>query len=306
MNVATTNLDRCIESGKRVVIAEISPPQGVDPAPLGLTAKRLAGKVQALAVSDNRDRVSMSALAAASLVAASGVEPILHITTRDRNRAALVSEVLGAQALGIRNVLCTSGTHQTLGDFRSAKNVYDVDPIQLLQIYSRLSSDAGVVGQKAGIAGAGPFCLGAVASPNADPLELQIGRLAKKAAAGAKFLVTQPIYDLQRFAAWWQALVRRGIHEKVAVLAGIELLENGHLASAQAGKRPSPRVPAAMLNEIASKPDAASRRAAAIQAAVDTIGRLAETPGLRGFSVSVDGDHDAALEILQRSGLGSN
>ena len=124
-----------------------------------------------MGVSDNRDRVAMSALAAASLLKAEGLEPILHVTTRDRNRIALVSEALGAQALGIRNLLCTSGTHQTLGSFRAARNVYDIDAVQLLQTYAHLASDGGLVGES-GLEGAGPFCLGAVASPDADPFDL--------------------------------------------------------------------------------------------------------------------------------------
>ena len=107
----------------------------------------------------------MSALAAAALVAAEGLEPILHVTTRDRNRIALVSEALGAQALGIRNLLCTSGTHQTLGRFRAAKNVYDIDSIQLLQTYAGLAGDCRLLGEEHGIEAAGPFCLAAVASP---------------------------------------------------------------------------------------------------------------------------------------------
>jgi methylenetetrahydrofolate reductase (NADPH) len=268
-------------------------------------AKSYAGKVHALGITDNRDRVSMSALAAASLAAAEGIEPILHVTTRDRNRIALVSEALGAQALGIRNLLCTSGSHQTLGPFRTSKNVYDVDPIQLLQTYAGLAGDCSLVGE-GGIGGAGPFCLGAVAAPDADPLELQIPRLVKKAKAGAKFLITQPVYDLERFDAWWREVMRRGIHEQVAVLAGIQPLCDGALTDVQAGKRPAPRVPQAVLDRITSIGSPADQRAAAIEIAVEMIGRLSTVAGLRGFSVSADGDHEAALEILAKSGLGSN
>ena len=147
MSKPITSLQERIASGKPLLIAEISPPRGADPAPVREMAKRFAGKVHALGISDNRDRVSMAALAAASLVAAEGVEPILHVTTRDRNRIALVSEALGAQALGIRNLLCTSGSHQTLGRFRAAKNVYDIDSIQLLQTYADLAGECGLVGE---------------------------------------------------------------------------------------------------------------------------------------------------------------
>ncbi len=301
-----TSLHERILRGKTILLAEISPPRGVDPARVRDAVRRLTGKVHALGVSDNRERVAMSALAAASLVAAEGLEPILHVATRDRNRIALVSEALGAQALGIRNLLCTSGTHQTLGHFRAAKNVYDVDSIQLLKTYAGLPSDGGLLGEEGGLDGAGPFCLGAAAAPDADPLELQISRLVKKTRAGAVFLVTQPVFDLERFDAWWQEVVRRGIHEKVAVLAGIQPLTSGPLADAQAGKRPLPRIPESMLQRIVSESDPAARRARAIEIAVETIGRLSSFRGLRGLSISGDGDLEAALKVIEKSGLGSD
>jgi methylenetetrahydrofolate reductase (NADPH) len=298
-----TDLQQRLESGKGVLLAEISPP--ADPAPQGVQqlAKRFAGKVHALGICDNRDRVGMAALAAASLVAGQGVEPVLHITTRDRNRIALVSEVLGAHALGVRNILCTSGTHQTLGHFRAAKNVYDVDVIQLLQTCANLAHDGAVVGEAA-LGGADGFCLGAVASPNADPLEMQMIRLGKKVSAGAGFLVSQPVYDLERFSAWWAEVVRRGLHEKAAILAGIELLGDSELERARAKRRPSPRIPDAVLEQVASKTGAAARRRAAIDVALQTVEQLSGTNGLRGFSICVDGDPDAAEEIIEKSGLG--
>jgi methylenetetrahydrofolate reductase (NADPH) len=300
------SLAKRIESGQRILIAELSPPQGVDPAPVRDAARRLAGKVYALGISDNRERVSMSALAAASLVAAEGLEPILHVTTRDRNRIALISEALGAQTLGIRNLLCTSGTHQTLGRFRAAKNVYDIDCIQLLKTYAGLPSDGGLLGEEGGLDGAGPFCLGAVASPDADPLDVQVSRLVKKTRAGARFLVTQPVFDLERFDAWWREVTRRGIHEKAAILAGIQPLCGSRLADAQAGKRPLARIPESTLQRVLSGSGPAAQRAAAIEIAVETIGRLSGLSGLRGFSIFADGDLEAALTVIEKSGLGSD
>jgi len=300
-----TALQQRLESGKRVLLAEISPPAEAEPAGMQQLAMRFAGKVHALGISDNRDRVGMAALAAASLVAGQGIEPILHVTTRDRNRIALVSEVLGAQALGVRNILCTSGTHQTLGRFRAAKNVYDIDVIQLLQTCSNLASDSSLVGEGA-IAGAGQFCLGAVASPNADPLELQMIRLGKKVTAGAGFLVSQPVYDVERFHTWWAEVIRRGLHEKVAILVGIEPLGEHALELARSKRRPLARIPEAVFQRVASKPDAAARRRAAIDVAVETVKQLLGIEGLRGFSIGVDSDQDAALEIIEKSALGNN
>jgi methylenetetrahydrofolate reductase (NADPH) len=156
------------------------------------------------------------------------------------------------------------------------------------------------LGEPDGLAGAGGFCLGAVASPYADPLELQIARLQKKAQAGARFLVTQPVYDVDRFNAWWQEVTRRGIHTKVAILAGIEPLSAQTLAKVEAGKRPSPKIPAAMLQRMKSKNDA-------VAIALETIQQLTKScAGLRGFSVSAEGDFEAALQVVEKSGLGSN
>ena len=304
MQIEPTGLQQRITSGKPLLLAEISPPQGGDPAVLRELAGRLAGKFHAVGVSDNRDRVSMSALAAASLVAAAGVEPILHVVTRDRNRIALVSDALGAQALGIRNLLCTSGSHATLGAFRAAKGVFDVDPVQLIETYSNLATNGSLVGEQ-GIAGAGPFCLGGVASPNADPLELQVLRLGKKASSGAQFLITPPVFDLDRFAGWWKEVVRRGLPEKVAIVAGIEPLSNGKKAAELAAKRPRPRIPEAVIERLAAG-DASAQRAAGIAVAVETIGRLAAFEGLRGFQICLDGDVDAALEVIDKASLGTN
>jgi len=302
MSTQATGLQERIASGKTILLAEIHPPPGVDLTPLRAAVKRYAGKVHAVGVSDNRDRVAMSALAAASLLKAEGLEPILHVTTRDRNRIALVSEALGAQALGIRNLLCTSGTHQTLGNYRAARNVYDIDAVQLLQTYANLASDCGLLGES-GLEGVGQFCLGAVASPDADPPDLQLMRLAKKMQAGAKFLVTQPVFDPGRFEAWWETIARRGLNEQVAILAGIRPLSDGDFAPAQAGLRPRPGIPDLLAGRVASLSDPGARRATSVEIALETIHRLSNLPGIRGFCISADGDHEAVLQIIEDSGL---
>ena len=300
-----TDLGGRIESGKPILTAEIAPPRGGDAEAVRLCAKRYAGRVHALGISDNRSDVRMAALAAASLVAAEGIEPILHIVTRDRNRIALVSECLGAQALGIHNILCTTGTHQTLGAFGKARNVFDIDSVQFLQMVAELSTNGSVVGAE-GIEGAGPFCLGAVASPYADPLEMQVVRLAKKVAAGARFVITQPIFDFNRFELWWNAVTRRDLDEKVAIIAGITPLTNIREATLLADTRPSPMIPDAVLERLSSKTDEKTERAEGITIAVETIERLVGVEGLRGFEIRGNGDDDAALEVIERSGLGSS
>jgi methylenetetrahydrofolate reductase (NADPH) len=232
-----------------------------------------------------------------------GVEPILHVVTRDRNRIALVSECLGAVALGIHNILCTTGTHQTLGPARAAKNVFDLDSIQLLQAYANLAADAAFVGEQR-FENAGPFCLGAAVSQHADPPEMQMMRLAKKIEAGAQFAITQPVFDVERFEAFWADVAERGFHKEVAVLAGIRLLSGADAAKAIAATRPDPKVPGDIFERLSAKADAATQQAEGVAIAVETIQRLSQTPGLRGFAISGDGNDAAALSVIQQSGLG--
>ncbi len=297
----TTRLQAKIESGQSALIAEVHPPKSGDAAAVRAMAKEFVGRVHALGVSDNRDEVRMSALAAASLVAGEGVEPILHVTTRDRNRIALTSDGLGASALGIGNVLCTTGTHQTLGAFASARNVFDIDSVHLIQMYSHLADDGAWVGEK-GFTGVGSFCVGGVAAPFADPLELQVSRLAKKVKAGARFLVTQPIFDLDRFGAWWQAVTQRGLHQQVAILAGVRVLTSADQANAYAQRRPLPMVPQAALQRL-GQGTADAQRKAGIALACETIEKLKAVAGLRGFDISAQDDHAAVLAVMSAAGL---
>ena len=301
-NSNATRLQARLESGRPVLIAQVSPPAGGDAGAMRAVARQFAGKVHALGISDNRREVRMSALAAAALAAGEGVEPLLHVTTRDRNRIALASDCLGASALGIRNVLCTSGTHQTLGRFRASRDVFDLDSVQLIGLYARPEAAGGLVGEER-LAPAGAFCVGGVASPFADPLELQVSRLAKKARAGARFLVTSPVFDWDRFGAWWQEVVRRGLHEQVAFLAGVRVLTSSAEAEEYAQRRPLPLVPEAMRQRLAAQTGADAQRREGIALAVEMVDRLRAVPGLRGFDLSGDGDPAAALAVIAAAGL---
>jgi len=302
MKKEPTSLQARIESGKAILVVEVSPPTSGRSEPLRVAAKRYAGKIHALGISDNRRGAGMSALAASAIVAAEGVEPILHMATRDRNRLALVADALGAQALGIRNVLCTSGTHQTLGVCRAAKNVFDIDSIQLLDALSGIGTQDSVLGMGS-FEGTDPFCLGAVAAPFADPPEMQMMRFAKKIAAGAKFLITQPVHDLERFHVWWDAVKQRGLHERAAILAGIRPLLDADEAQAYAASRPFPMVPGSIIERLSVSGDKSSQRQAGIRMALETIEQLSALGGIRGFAICEEGDGDAALEILEGAGL---
>lgn len=301
----TSELKARIDSGKQVLLAEFSPPKSGDPQPVKDLARLYAGKVHALGVSDNHHGVSMSALAAASLVLQEGVEPILHVVTRDRNRIALVSECLGARALGIRNILCTTGTHQTLGPAKAAKNVFDVDSIQLLQMFANLSVDGAAVGEDS-FEGAGPLCLGAAVSQHAEPHEMQMMRMAKKVEAGAQFLITEPVFDIERFELFWNEVTSRGLHEKVAILAGIRLLGAADAAKGYAGSCPLPRIPEALLERLSANDDSEAQQSVGRTIAVETIAQLSQFQGLRGFEIRGENNDAAALDVIHQSGLGAS
>ncbi len=147
------------------------------------------------------------------------------------------------------------------------------------------------------------FCFGGVAAPFADPLELQIMRLGKKCEAGARFLITQPVYNLDRFGEWWNELTRSGIHERAAILAGIRILTNGEEAKAYARERPQPLVPQALLDRLGSKSSVEEQRAEGIAIAKETIERLSSFDGLRGFEICSADDDGAVLELIDKSGL---
>jgi len=298
-----TRFQTKLRSGEPILIVEVAPPKGGDPTPLRSAAKRFGGKADAIGVSDNRNGVRMASLAAAGILAAEGVEPILHMVTRDRNRIALIADCLGAQALGVRNILCTSGDHQALGDYPLARNVFDVDSTQLIEAIAHMSDQVRREAWGGPFEGAGPFCAGAVAAPFADPAELQLIRLSKKVTAGAKFLITQPVYDLDRFRVWWDQVTQRGIHKKTRILAGVKPLLDSALAKSCSESRPDPRIPQSILDRISSAGGRPAERSAGIQIAIETIREISSLKGVAGFQICADGDADAVLEIVERSGL---
>ena len=233
-------LREALEKKSFVVTAELHPPKGTDLGAMLSQAALLKGKVDAVTVSDNGHAVMrMSAWAACLALQEQGMETILTVACRDRNRLALASDLLGAAALGLHNLLCVSGDHVVLGDQREAKPVFDLDSVQLLQLAAQLA--AGTDGGGAALSGSPQdLLLGAAANPNAEPLEPQLLKFQKKVAAGARFFQTQAVFDVARFKAF-AAEARRTLGDgvKVKVLAGVHVLGPGEVARlAEAAKDP--------------------------------------------------------------------
>ena len=226
-----SKLSEALESGRFVVVAELKPPKGVNVKDMLAPVAALKGKIQAFSVPDNEHaRMHLSALAACRLIKEAGGEPLLHLTCRDRNRLALQSDLLGAAALGIENVLLVSGDYVTLGDHPDAKPVYDADSVQLLQIAAGLMAGADSAGQT--LDENPDFFLGAVVIPEAEPLGPQLIKFDKKVAAGAQFFITPAVFDLEKLKAFRKDIAASGIK----LLATVKVLSPEETDQAKAGE----------------------------------------------------------------------
>ena len=221
-----SNLEKVLRAGHFAVTCECGPPKGADVEKLLEKAKLIKGFVDAANVTDNQTAVvRMSSIGASAILVQNGVEPVMQMVTRDRNRIAAQSDVFGAHALGIRNMLCLSGDHQTFGNHPFAKNVFDIDSIQLLDVM-RTIRDEGKLNNGDPVEGGIKMFLGAAANPFADPFEFRVIRLAKKIKAGADFIQTQCIYDMQRFKDFMKMACDMGLDKKCFILAGLTPLKS--------------------------------------------------------------------------------
>ena len=240
-----------LESGKFVVTAELNPPKGTNLEPLFAHAERLKDDIDAFNLTDSHSaRMSMAPMGAASLLVQRGIEPIMQVTCRDRNRIALQSDLLAAHALGVRNVLTMTGDTPAAGDHPDAKGVFDVDGIGLLQAVAALQSGQDLGRQS--LRGAPDFCVGAVVNPGAPDLQKELGRMRDKMACGARFFQTQAVYDPAAFAAFMQE-VR---DDKVSILASCIVLRSANMAR-RLNTVPGISIPEHLIKEMedAADPD---------------------------------------------------
>ncbi|MDI6716628.1 MAG: methylenetetrahydrofolate reductase [Actinomycetota bacterium] len=214
-----------LAKGEFVITAEVGPPKGTDISEMVHHVEALKGKVTALNVTDNQSAVMrISTLAVSKILLDLGVEPIYQMTCRDRNRLGLQSDLLGAAVLGIKNVLALTGDHTTLGDHKSAKPVFDLESVQLLQVIQGLNEGHDMAGNE--LKGKTDFFAGAIVTPEANPFEPQFAKFEKKIEAGAKFFQTQAVYDIKKF----HAFMDRASKYNVPILAGILLLKSAGMA----------------------------------------------------------------------------
>ena len=297
-----SQLKRILDMGELAVTAECGPPKGADPDAILRKADLLSGKVDAINVTDNQTAiVRMSSLAACSLLLSRGLEPVLQVVVRDRNRIALQSDILGASAIGIKNILCLSGDHQCFGNQPQAMGVFDLDSIQLVQTVKNMRDQGTVLGGES-LTKSPQLFIGAAANPFADPLELRAIRLAKKIRAGADFIQTQCVYNLQRFQEWMNMIRDKGLTEQVSILAGVTPLKSAGMARYMKDKVAGMDIPDEVITRIEGVPKAKQRKEG-IQICVETIQRLKEMQGIKGFHVMAIEWEEVVGEIVERAGL---
>jgi methylenetetrahydrofolate reductase (NADPH) len=310
--VVGSNLERVLRAGHFAVCGEMGPPQSCSAQAVLNKVSLFKGNVDAVNLTDNQTAiVRMSSIAAAKLILDEGLEPIIQMTVRDRNRIGLQSDLLGAAALGIRNVLCLSGDHMRFGNHGSAKAVYDIDSVQLVNTVHRMREESLL------ICGDGtppkprkpdapwnnvptPLFVGAASNPFGDPLEFRVVRLAKKIAAGADFIQTQAIYDLPRFERFMAMVRDRGLHEKVFIMAGVLPVKSPRALTYMRDDVPGMSIPEELVKRMEGAED---KEEEGIAMCVEIIERVRAIEGVRGVHIMPPMWEKVIPAIVSRAGL---
>lgn len=309
-----SRMERLLEEGHFIVTGELGPPQSADGGVIREKAQLLKGIVDAVNITDNQTAiVRMSSIGSGTIVVQEGLEPIIQMTCRDRNRLAIQSDLMGAYALGMRNILCLTGDHHSFGNHPTAKNVHDLDSIQLVEMVRRMRDEACFdCGDE--MKGAEPrFLVGAASNPFGDPFEWRPYRLAKKVKAGADFIQTQLIYNVERFAEFMEKVRELGLHEQTAILAGIGPLKSPGMARYMRDQVPGLDVPDLWVDRMTKatkgidKEDKAARRKAwrqeGIQVAIDLIKAMQDIRGVAGVHIMAIEWEEAVKPIVEGAGL---
>ena len=299
---AESRLKKVLSAGQFAVTAECGPPKGADPEAVRKKGSLLKGVVDSVNVTDNQTGVvRLCSLAACALLREEGLDPVLQMVVRDRNRIALQSDVLGASALGIRNILCLSGDHQSFGNQPDAKGVFDLDSIQLVQAVRQMRDEGRIVGGEE-LSSAPDIFIGAVANPFADPFSYRVLRLGKKVRAGAEFIQTQCIYNLPKFKDWMGQVRDRGIDGKVFILGGVTPLKSARMAEYMGQNVAGMDIPEEIIKRMKSVAPK-EQRAEGLKICVETIQALREIPGIRGVHIMAIEWEEAVSRLVQEAGL---
>lgn len=320
--ISGSNLEKVLKAGHFAVSAELGPPQNADGEVIRKKATLLRGCCDAVNLTDNQTAiVRMSSIGAGTIVVQEGLEPIIQMTCRDRNRLAIQSDLLGAYALGIKNLLCLTGDHQTFGNHPNAKNVFDIDSIQLVQLVTAMR-DQAIFQCGDALKGQEPrFFIGAAAAPFADPIEFRPLRLGKKVKAGANFIQTQLVYDVDAFAAFMEKVCALGLHKQTYILAGVGPLKSPGMAKYMKKDVPGILLPDSLIERMekageawaGKKPDELSKeekkarsdawKQEGIQICIELIQKLRQITGVAGVHIMAIEWEEAVKPIVEGAGL---
>jgi methylenetetrahydrofolate reductase (NADPH) len=297
-----SRLEKILRAGHLAVTSECGPPRGSNPAHIKQKAELIKDHVDAVNITDNQTSMTrLCSLASCIHLKLMGLEPVLQMVTRDRNRIALQSDILGAASFDIHNVLCLSGDHQSFGDCAQGQNVYDIDSMQLIQMVRHMRDNGQFLGGDPLDTPPRMF-VGAAANPFADPFEIRVSRLAKKAAAGVEFVQTQCIYNLDKFEKWMEGVRDRGLHEKVFILAGLTPFKSAGMARYMKNRVPGMDVPDEVVKRMADSPKE-KQAEEGINICIESIERLKEVEGVSGFHIMAIEWEEKVPGIVERGGL---
>ncbi len=297
-----SKLQQVLDSGQFAVTAEIGPPKHSSPEGIRHHAEMMRDYVDATNITDNQTAiVRMSSIAAGAHVLGCGIEPIVQMTCRDRNRIAMQSDLLGAYSLGMRNVLCLSGDHQKFGNHPMAKNVYDIDSMQLIDNLRRMRDEKMFFSGDAIKESEPQFFIGAVANPFADPFEFRVDRLEKKVNAGAQFIQTQCIFDMERFERFMEMVRERGIDQRVHILAGVTPMKSWKAASYMQNNVSGMIVPNELVERLKNAEDP---KREGLDICIEQIKYIKENvKGVHGVHIMAIAWEEVVPEIVEKSGL---
>jgi 5,10-methylenetetrahydrofolate reductase len=297
-----SGLHELLRTGTFVVTAELQATDGGDVASVYAAADALVGKVDAVNCTDNSSaHPHLSPLAAAGLLVDRGVEPIVQFTCRDRNRLALQADMLGANALGARNIVCMTGDDVTAGDHPEAKPIYDIDSVHLLRV-ARVLRDEGTYLSGRALSSPPTFLIGAVENPFAPPVDFRPIRLEKKIEAGAEFIQTQICFNVERMREFMRAAVESGAAERAWILAGVYVPRSGRAARYLRDWVPGIDVPDDVVRRLESVPPDRQEEEG-VRIAVEICEEIRGMPGVAGLHLmSIKGDH-AIVRVVEELGL---
>jgi methylenetetrahydrofolate reductase (NADPH) len=300
---AGSNLEKILAAGTFAVTGECGPPKSADGSVIEDKAKILKGFVDAVNITDNQTAVvRVCSMVSGYQAQQNGLEAIMQMTCRDRNRLAMQADILGASVLGIKNILCLTGDHMSFGNHPEAKGVHDLDAINLIKMYKDMRDEAKFqCGEDMAVAPR--LYIGCAENPFGDPFEFRALRLRKKVEAGADFMQTQCIFNVPKFKKWMEEVRAIGLHKEVKILAGITPIKGAGMANYMKKFVPGMDVPQEIVDRIAAKEKGAAQQAEGKALAVEMIKEIAEIEGVAGVHMMAVEWEPAVPEIVEAAGL---